>query len=74
MKKEKSNATDTPYSPRFKSYSINEIMAAGGPMAFANQIGKSTICLFDEVAKLPSDAFLTEEDFDNAMNTLKSSK
>ena len=74
MKKEESKTADTPYSPQFKSYSVDKIMAAGGPLAFANKMGKDTGHIFEELAKLPSDAFLTEEEFNNAINTLKAGK
>jgi hypothetical protein len=57
-----------------KSYSIDEILAAGGTTAFANKMGKSAEGLEDALKKLPKDAFLTEEEFLEAMKTLNESK
>jgi hypothetical protein len=61
-------------SPAFKSYSINEIMAAGGAMAFANKLGKKPQNILERLKALPKDAFLTEEEFEQAMKTLNESK
>jgi hypothetical protein len=60
--------------PKFKSYSVDEILAAGGPTAFAEKMGKSWESLIDRLEKLPKDAFLTDEEFDEAMKTLNQSK
>ncbi len=59
---------------KFKSYSIDEIMAAGGPTAFAEKMGKSWESLIANLEKLPKDAFLTDEEFEEAMKTLNQSK
>jgi hypothetical protein len=74
MKKEESEIIQTPYSPRFKSYSVDEILAAGGPSAFARKMNKSLNGLSEELEKLPSDAFLTDDEFNEAMATLNASK
>jgi len=60
--------------PNVKSYSINEIMAAGGPDAFAEKMGKSWENLIANLEKLPKEAFLTDEEFEEAMKTLNQSK
>jgi len=58
----------------YKSYSIDEIIAAGGTTAFADKMGKSAKALEDALRKLPKNAFLTEEEFLKAMETLNESK
>ena len=63
-----------PAFSRHRSYSINEILAAGGPDAFAEKLGKSWENLIDCLEKLPKDAFLTDEEFEDAMKTLNQSK
>jgi hypothetical protein len=60
--------------PRLKSYSIDEVLAAGGADAFAKKMGKSWGNLIDRLEKLPKDAFLTDEEFEEAMKTLNQSK
>jgi len=60
--------------PNVKSYSINEIMAAGGPDAFAEKMGKSWENLIANLEKLPKEEFLTDEEFEEAMKTLNQSK
>jgi len=74
MKKEGSKIIKVPYSPDVKSYSIDEILAAGGPSAFAKKMKKNLNGLFDEIARLPSDAFLTDDEFKEAMATLNTGK
>jgi hypothetical protein len=63
-----------PLFSSFKSYSIDEIIAAGGTTAFADKMGKSAKSLEDALKKIPKDAFLTEEEFLKAMETLNQSK
>jgi hypothetical protein len=63
-----------PLFPKLKSYSIDEILAAGGTTAFADKMGKTAQALIDTLEKLPKDAFLTEEEFKQAMETLNQSK
>ena len=60
--------------PNLQSYSIDEIMAAGGTTAFANKSGKNAQSLVDRLNNIPKDTFLTDEDIDNALKILKSSK
>ena len=58
----------------FKSYSVDEIMAAGGTTAFANKLGKHPQNLVDRLKNLPEDAFLTEEEATLALKMLKDNK
>ncbi|MBB3059180.1 hypothetical protein [Mucilaginibacter gotjawali] len=76
MKKKNIEAFNKP-RPLFsglKSYSVGEILAAGGTTAFANKMGKSAEGLEDALKKLPKEAFLTEEEFSEAMKTLNENK
>ncbi|RZJ91938.1 MAG: hypothetical protein EOO20_03530 [Chryseobacterium sp.] len=57
-------------SSRYKSYSISEIMAAGGATAFASKMGKNPDIIDDRLKQLPKDAFLTKEDAFLALQTL----
>ncbi|MVN23236.1 hypothetical protein [Mucilaginibacter arboris] len=58
----------------FKSYSVEEIMAAGGTTAFANKSGKHPQQLVEALKNLPADAFLTEEELELALKMLKDNK
>ncbi|HEY2722398.1 MAG TPA: hypothetical protein VGI82_11770 [Chitinophagaceae bacterium] len=60
--------------PKLKSYSIDEIMAAGGTTAFANKMGKSAQSLIDRLKEIPKEDFLTEEEVAEALKTLSQSK
>ena len=61
--------------PKVKAYSIDEVLAAGGTTEFAKKkMGKSWEGLLDALEKLPEDAFLTDEEFEEAMKTLNQSK
>lgn len=60
--------------PKLKSYSVDEILAAGGTTAFANKMGKNFKNIEDRLKRLPKDAFLTEEEFAEALKTLNQSK
>ena len=62
-----------PFS-NLKSYSVDEILAAGGTTAFAEKMGKSAEGLLNTLKNLPEDAFLTDEEFEEAMRTLNQSK
>jgi len=70
---ETSKEAQHPFS-NIKAYSINEILAAGGADAFADKLGKN----FDDIAnsfkKLPKDAFLTDEEVEQALKILNESK
>jgi hypothetical protein len=57
-----------------KSYFINEVLAAGGATAFANKLGKNLGNLKDKLAKLPAEAFFTDEEVRQAIETLNESK
>jgi hypothetical protein len=59
---------------KLKAYSIDEVLAAGGTTAFAKKMGKSADGLLNALKNLPEDAFLTEEEFEEAMKTLNQSK
>ncbi len=63
-----------PLFSRHKSYSVSEILAAGGTTAFANKLGKHPERLVEKLKNLPPDAFLTEDEFTLAMETLNQSK
>jgi hypothetical protein len=57
-----------------RSYSIAEIMAAGGTTAFANKMGKSPQAIAERLKKMPKDAFLTKEEAIDALERLNESK
>ena len=64
-----------PYMPpTYKSYSVDEVLAAGGATAFAVKMGKSLKGLKEELQALPDDAFLTDEDVEAALAILRESK
>ncbi len=63
-----------PLSSDYKSYSIVEIMAAGGTTAFANKLGKRPQFIGERFKELPDDAFLTDDEVTLALETLKESK
>ena len=65
---------EQPSFPKFKSYSIDEILAAGGPTVFAEKMGKSWEGLLDALKKLPKHAFLTEEEAETALKMLRENK
>lgn len=62
-----------PFS-KIKSYSVSEIMAGGGPEAFATKLGKDTKSLIARLKELPKEAFLTEEEAEIALEMLRNSK
>lgn len=57
--------------PRRKSYSVDEILAAGGTTAFASSLGKEPAKIADNLKKLPKDAFLTKNEATHALEQLK---
>jgi len=63
-----------PTLAKFKSYSVDEILAAGGATAFADKLGKNSRTLLEGLKTLPKDAFLTEEEAQQALETLNASK
>ena len=70
---ETSKEEQHPFS-NLKSYSIDEILAAGGAEAFADKLGKNFQNVEIRLKKLPKDAFLTEEEVIQALKTLNESK
>lgn len=64
----------TPLFSNFKSYSVDEIIAAGGTTAFANKLGKHPELIGKKLKNLPEDAFITEEELVQALKMLKESK
>jgi len=63
-----------PSFAKFNAYSVDEILAAGGATAFADKLGKNSRTLLEGLKSLPKDAFLTEEEFQQAIETLNASK
>ena len=63
----------SPFS-NIKSYSVDEIIAAGGTTAFANKLGKNFQEYYDKLKDLPEDAFLTDEELACALKMLKDNK
>jgi hypothetical protein len=75
MKIEKSKNTERPYMPPLpKSYSVDEILAAGGATAFAVKMGFKVGDIIEELKALPPEAFLTDEEVDAALAILKENK
>ena len=72
-KTELKEETQKPLS-NIKSYSVEEVMAAGGTTAFSNKLGKKPENIPARLKELPEDSFLTDEEFNAAMAILKSSK
>ena len=71
-KKITTSTNDTlPNAPRHKSYSIDEILAAGGTTAFANSLGKNPAKIVSTLKDLPKDAFLTKDEAVLALELLK---
>jgi hypothetical protein len=66
---------DIAYSfPRYKSYSVEEILAAGGPTVFAHKLGKNPQTILEKLKKLPKESFLTNEEARQALEALKEYK
>ena len=65
---------EQPSPSRYRSYSIAEIMAAGGATAFANKMGKNPGVIDDRLKELPKDVFLTNKDAVLALRTLNEKK
>ena len=76
MKIDKNNTTaEGIYMPDMpKSHSIDEILKAGGPLAFANMLGKKPELIENNLSLLPQDAFLTAEEVNNALAILNEGK
>jgi hypothetical protein len=75
MSKETKTSGKEGKSPfKYKSYSVDEIMAAGGPVAFAEKLGKNPQNILARLKALPKDAFFTEEEAQLALDTLSKTK
>lgn len=75
IKKAKIEERNIPYMPpTYKSYSVDEVLAAGGATAFAVKMGKSPKGLKEELQAFPDEAFLTDEDVEAALTILRESK
>lgn len=57
-----------------KTYSVSEILTAGGTTAFANQLGKNTRHTVERLKALEKDDFLTNEEANAALQYLKNNK
>ena len=60
--------------PSHQSYSIDEIMAAGGTTAFANKLGKNPQAIDQKLKDLPKEVFLSKEEAIHALATLNENK
>jgi hypothetical protein len=60
--------------PGLKAYSVDEILAGGGTTAFAEKLGKNFENIEHRLKKLPKDAFLTDEEIEEALKMLRESK
>ena len=75
MKNTAKSAIAEPYQFKpIKSYSVEEVLAAGGTSAFAHKMGKSPQNLVEALKNLPDDSFLTNQEFDMAMQILQEEK
>jgi len=59
---------------KVKTYSVSEILAAGGTTAFANQMGKNLQHTIMRLKALPKEDFLTDEEANAALEYLKNNK
>jgi hypothetical protein len=57
-----------------KSYSVEEILAAGGTSAFARKMGVSGKKQMEALANHPSEDFLTDEEMETALKILRENK
>ncbi len=57
-----------------KSYSAEEILAAGGTSAFARKMGFSGKKQMEAIAKIDADDFLTDEEMEEALKILRENK
>jgi hypothetical protein len=57
-----------------KSYSVEEVLAGGGTSAFAYKMGKSPQNLVEALKDLPKESFLTNQEFDKALQILQEEK
>jgi hypothetical protein len=59
---------------KVKTYSVSEILAAGGTTAFANQMGKDPQNTIARLKDIPKEDFLTDEEANAALEYLKNNK
>ncbi len=59
---------------KFKSYSVDQIMAADGTTKFENKIGKNPENIIKRLEKLSKEDFITDEEVETALKMLKASK
>lgn len=59
---------------KIKTYSPEEILAAGGTTAHARKTGKSYKNILNTLKYLPKDSFLSKSELEEAINTLNSEK
>lgn len=63
------------YNPKsHRSYSIDEIISAGGSTAFAQKVGKKVTDVSKKLSQIPEDALLSENELNMALATLNDSK
>lgn len=75
MKAEGNKTVHNLYAPKMpRSYSINEILAAGGSTSFATKLGKKPEKIDKRIAALPDNASLTPEELKDALDILNKQK
>lgn len=70
----KTNHTEQYQFKPIKSYSVEEVLEGGGASVFARKMGKSPKNLVEALKDLPDDAFLTNQEFDKALQILQEEK
>jgi hypothetical protein len=65
---------ETPIFSAIKSYSVEEILAAGGTSAFAAKMGKSPEKTMNLLQNLEIDSYLTNDELDAALEILNTEK
>ena len=59
---------------KVKTYSVSQILSAGGATAFAAQLRKKPQNLASKLRDLSKDSFLTQDEDNSALKTLKDNK
>jgi hypothetical protein len=57
-----------------KSYSAEEVLAGGGASVFARKMGKKPKNLIEALKSLPEESFLTNQEFEKALQILQEEK
>ncbi|MEI7583932.1 hypothetical protein [Runella sp.] len=57
-----------------KSYSAEDVLAAGGTTAFAHKMGKTAKTLVEKMKETPKDSFLTDQEMESALKLLREEK